>query len=105
MARLSAARSICNRSAVYMGAHEGTVKFFNGEKGFGFVAAQDGQDYFVHYSAIQKDGFKSLAEGEDVEFDLEPDERKDGMRASNVTGPGGVPVRGQPRQEHGDDFY
>jgi CspA family cold shock protein len=49
---------------------EGTVKWFNAEKGFGFIAVDGGQDVFVHFSAIQGDGYKSLEEGQRVEFDV-----------------------------------
>ncbi|MCG3772822.1 MAG: Cold shock protein ScoF [Nitrosomonadaceae bacterium] len=48
----------------------GTVKWFNGEKGYGFIAVDDGADVFVHYSAIDMDGYKSLQEGQRVEFDV-----------------------------------
>jgi CspA family cold shock protein len=48
----------------------GTVKWFNGEKGYGFIAVDDGADVFVHYSAIEMDGYKSLQEGQRVEFDV-----------------------------------
>jgi CspA family cold shock protein len=49
----------------------GTVKWFNGGKGYGFIARDEGEDVFVHYSAIQGDGFRDLAEGERVEFSIE----------------------------------
>ncbi|MBP2367469.1 cold-shock protein [Pseudonocardia parietis] len=49
---------------------QGTVKWFNGEKGFGFIAQDDGPDVFVHYSGIDASGFRSLDEGQRVEFDL-----------------------------------
>ncbi|HVF05514.1 MAG TPA: cold-shock protein [Frankiaceae bacterium] len=49
---------------------QGTVKWFNAEKGFGFIAVDGGQDVFVHYSAIQADGYRSLDEGQRVEFEV-----------------------------------
>ena len=49
---------------------KGTVKWFNEEKGFGFITGEDGKDVFAHFSEIQKDGFKKLTEGEEVSFDL-----------------------------------
>ena len=48
----------------------GTVKWFNNNKGFGFIERQDGPDVFVHYSAIQSDGFRALEEGQEVEFNI-----------------------------------
>ena len=53
----------------------GTVKWFNATKGFGFITSEDGQDLFAHFSAIQSDGFKSLDEGQKVEFDVEEGQR------------------------------
>ncbi|MGO9875364.1 MAG: cold-shock protein [Acidimicrobiia bacterium] len=61
---------------------QGTVKFFNSEKGFGFISREQGDDVFVHFSAIQGDGYKSLDEGQHVEFDVAPG--KKGEEAQNV---------------------
>jgi CspA family cold shock protein len=62
----------------------GTVKWFNESKGFGFIApAHGGDDVFVHFSAIQGDGFKTLAEGQTVNFDIQ--EGPKGLQAANVT--------------------
>ncbi|WP_029502792.1 cold-shock protein [Lachnoclostridium phytofermentans] len=60
----------------------GTVKWFNAEKGFGFITTDNGNDVFVHFSAIQGDGFKSLEEGQVVSFDIEKGNR--GEQAANV---------------------
>ncbi|AMR05639.1 MULTISPECIES: cold shock protein CspC [Bacillus] len=61
---------------------QGRVKWFNAEKGFGFIEREDGDDVFVHFSAIQQDGFKSLEEGQQVEFDIVDGAR--GPQAANV---------------------
>jgi CspA family cold shock protein len=60
----------------------GTVKWFSNVKGYGFIEREDGPDVFVHFSAIQEDGYRSLKEGEAVEFDIENGEK--GPQAANV---------------------
>ncbi|MCF6136407.1 cold-shock protein [Pseudalkalibacillus berkeleyi] len=61
---------------------QGKVKWFNAEKGFGFIEREGAEDVFVHFSAIQAEGFKSLEEGQDVTFDIEEGQR--GPQAANV---------------------
>ena len=61
---------------------QGTVKFFNAEKGFGFISREQGDDVFVHFSNIQSEGYKSLEDGQKVEFDVAPG--KKGEEALNV---------------------
>ena len=61
----------------------GTVKWFNGSKGYGFIARPDGEDVFVHYSAIRSDGYRNLQEGQRVEFSVEKGPK--GLQAANVT--------------------
>ena len=63
---------------------QGTVKWFNASKGFGFIQRQSGEDVFVHFSAIQGDGYKSLNEGQAVEFEVMKGPK--GLQASNVSG-------------------
>jgi CspA family cold shock protein len=62
---------------------KGTVKWFNSEKGFGFITVEGEKDVFVHFSAIQGDGYKSLEEGQEVEFEIVEGDR--GPQAANVT--------------------
>ncbi len=61
---------------------KGTVKWFNGAKGYGFIQRASGEDVFVHFSAIQENGYRSLNEGESVEFDLQQGPK--GYHAANV---------------------
>ncbi|AXF57564.1 cold shock domain-containing protein [Salicibibacter halophilus] len=62
----------------------GKVKWFNAEKGFGFIEREEGDDVFVHFSAIQQEGFKTLEDGQDVEFEIVEGDR--GPQAANVVG-------------------
>jgi len=62
---------------------QGTVKWFNPEKGFGFISREDGEDLFVHHSEIKMDGFRTLNEGQVVEFEVTQTDK--GLQASNVT--------------------
>ena len=64
---------------------KGTVKWFNEKKGYGFIEQEDGQDIFVHFSSITMSGFKTLAEGDEVSFDVEESDR--GPVAKNVVKP------------------
>ena len=66
--------------------YNGTVKWFNAEKGYGFISSEEaGEDVFVHFSAIQADGYKTLAEGQKATFETEPDPKNSSkLRAKNV---------------------
>jgi cold shock protein len=61
---------------------KGVVKWFDADKGYGFISSADGKDIFVHFSAIQTEGYKTLAEGDQVEFDVKDGDR--GQQAANV---------------------
>ncbi|CEG01377.1 Cold-shock protein, DNA-binding [Ostreococcus tauri] len=74
----------------------GTVTWFNCVRGYGYVRPHDGsEDVFVHQSELQMDGFRSVWEGDEIEFELDDDERR---RAKNVTGPAGAPLKKTPKQ-------
>ena len=62
---------------------QGTVKWFNAEKGFGFISQESGPDVFAHFSEIQSNGFKSLEDGQKVTFEVEQGQR--GLQATNIT--------------------
>ncbi len=64
---------------------KGVVKWFNAEKGFGFISRESGPDVFVHYSAIQTDGFRKLLEGQTVQFEVEEGKQGKGPQAVNVS--------------------
>ena len=63
-------------------AEQGTVKWFSNEKGYGFISQSDGEDVFVHFSAIKMEGFRTLAEGQTVEFEVQRGDK--GLHAANV---------------------
>ena len=74
---------------------EGKVKWFNTRKGYGFISTDDGKDIFVHYSNIESEGYKTLAEGDPVSFDVVDGEK--GPRAENVVLKGGAKSKPAPR--------
>jgi cold shock protein len=91
MTTREARRTLADDEAEHVGASrlgneffvtQGTVKFFNAEKGYGFISREQGEDVFVHYSSIQGDGYRSLDEGQRVEFDVGVGRK--GQEAQNV---------------------
>ena len=91
--------------AAFLATTTGSCKWFDYKKGFGFITADDGQDVFVHQTAIHAEGFRSLLEGEPVEFELTTDPTNGKMRADKVTGPGGEYVKGAPPPRRDDYDY
>jgi CspA family cold shock protein len=81
--------------------YKGKVKWFNNAKGYGFIGREDGPDVFVHYSSIQLDGYKSLKEGDEVEFDIVQGEK--GPQADGVTRLHAEPAAEHPHQEDRHD--
>ena len=77
-----------------MATEQGTVKWFNAAKGYGFIQRQSGEDVFVHFSAIQSEGYKSLNEGQAVEFEVKQGPK--GLQAERVTSRSKTPVRTRP---------
>ena len=73
---------MCSEHEEDFNMEQGTVKWFNAEKGFGFIEREGGDDVFVHFSAIEEEGFKTLDEGQAVTFDIEEGNR--GLQAANV---------------------
>jgi cold shock protein len=71
------------RNGGFILMEQGTVKWFNGDKGYGFITLEDGKDVFVHFSAINADGYKTLEEGQHVTLDVEDSDR--GPQAANVS--------------------
>mmetsp|Transcript_17057 Transcript_17057/g.24658 ORF Transcript_17057/g.24658 Transcript_17057/m.24658 type:complete len:133 (+) Transcript_17057:86-484(+) len=100
----TSSRITCLRPAILNGMSDinarwvssGTVKWFDAKKGYGFITpSSEGNDIFVHWSAVKGDGFKSLMEGEEVEYEVTDD-----GKASDVTGPDGAPVKGTSRMNN-----
>jgi CspA family cold shock protein len=82
-AALPARRYFNGRGVPKLSKEQGVVKWFNASKGYGFIQRQSGEDVFVHFSAIQSDGYKSLNEGQQVEFEVKQGPK--GLQAENVT--------------------
>ena len=92
--------SILRRSMSSTSKASGKVKFFDATKGFGFIVPDaGGDDVFVHQTAVHAQGFRSLAEGESVEYELTHDQARNKYVATKVTGPGGTFVQGSERRE------
>jgi cold shock CspA family protein len=97
---LAGAVALWGRKSLAIMANTGVVKWFNAQKGFGFITPDDGgNDVFVHHTAINSEGFRSLDEGAQVEYDTVEDGGR--VSAANVSGPGGVPVESDRQQWRG----
>ena len=79
---------------------QGTVKWFNNEKGYGFIAVDGGQDVFVHYSAIQSDGYKSLDENQRVEFDVVQGPKGPQADSVRIAAGGAAKAANPPAEQH-----
>jgi cold shock protein len=75
-------KNVAHSAGGFIHMEQGTVKWFNGDKGYGFITRDNGDDLFVHFSAIQSDGYKTLNDGQHVTFDVEESDR--GPQAVNV---------------------
>jgi cold shock protein len=82
--RIESSNAIPTRGSAAVSKEQGTVKWFNASKGYGFIQRQTGEDVFVHFSAIMMDGYKSLNEGQAVEFEVTKGPK--GLQAENVIG-------------------
>ena len=77
-------KRLVDRDQKRVSVAQGTVKFFNADKGYGFISRESGDDIFVHYSNISGDGYKSLNEGQRVEFDIAPGKKGDEAQSVRV---------------------
>jgi len=103
LAPIATARSASNLITMSDETKKGKCKWFDSTKGFGFIAVEgEDSDIFVHQSDIYAPGFRSLAEGEDLEFKISTDPKSGKLKAVEVTGPEGNYVQGAPRQDFDD---
>ena len=82
----------------------GRVKWFNAEKGYGFIETEGSEDVFAHFSAIQAQGFKKLNEGDEVEFEIEPGQRGKGPQAKNIVVTKAAPASASSGSSNGGGY-